>query len=75
MNDCYRRELEVVDAPIETDQTVWWKMMGWIEHLQGSNKRHLAHAARLLSKDKPALKQVGDLVDMLVEDCVGGSEV
>jgi hypothetical protein len=65
-NDRYRQEQEVVDAPMETDQT------GWIEHLQGSNKRHLAHAARLASKDEPVLKQVGTLVETLVEDCVAG---
>jgi hypothetical protein len=40
--------------------------------LQGSNKRHLAHAARLPSKDEPVLKQVCDLVEALVEDCVAG---
>jgi hypothetical protein len=38
--------------------------------LQGSNKRYLAHAPRLLSKDELVLKQVGDLVEALVEDCV-----
>ena len=46
--------------------------MGWIEHLQGSNKRHLAHAARLPSKDEPDLKQIGGLVETLVEHCVEG---
>jgi hypothetical protein len=40
--------------------------------LQGSNKRYLAHAPRLLSKDEPVLKQVGDLVEAFVEDCVAG---
>lgn len=72
MDDRHRRELEVVDAPVETDQTGWWKKTGWIEHLQGSNKRHLAHAARLPSKDEPVLKQIGSLVDLLVEQCVEG---
>ncbi|RYE97104.1 MAG: hypothetical protein EOO77_39665, partial [Oxalobacteraceae bacterium] len=72
LDDRYRQEQEVVDAPRETDQTGWWKKTGWIEHLQGSNKRHLAHAARLPSKDEPVLKQVGDLVEALVEDCVAG---
>jgi hypothetical protein len=71
-DDRYRQEQEVVDAPMETDQTGWWKKTGWIEHLQGSNKRHLAHAARLPSKDEPVLKQVGALVETLVEDCVAG---
>jgi hypothetical protein len=72
LDDRYRQEQEVVDAPMETDQTGWWKKTGWIEHLQGSNKRHLAHAARLPSKDEPVLKQVGALVETLVEDCVAG---
>jgi hypothetical protein len=72
LDDRHRQEQEVVDAPMETDQTGWWKKTGWIEHLQGSNKRHLAHAARLPSKDEPVLKQVGDLIEALVEDCVAG---
>jgi Lhr-like helicase len=72
MDDRHRREQETVDAPVETDQTGWWKKTGWIEHLQGSNKRHLAHAARLPSKDEPVLRQVGALVEALVEDCVAG---
>jgi hypothetical protein len=72
MDDRYRQQLEIIDAPAETDQTGWWKQTGWIEHLQGSNKRHLAHAARLPSRDEPVLKQVGDLVEALVEDCVAG---
>jgi hypothetical protein len=72
LDDRYREEQEVVDAPMETDQTGWWKKTGWMEHLQGSNKRHLAHAARLLSKDEPILQQVGALVEALVEDSVAG---
>jgi hypothetical protein len=72
MDDRHRQELEIVNAPMETDQTGWWKKTGWIEHLQGSNKRYLAHAARLPSKDEPVLKQVGALVEALVEDCVAG---
>lgn len=72
MDDKQRRELDVVDAPVKTDQTGWWKKTGWIEHLQGSNKRHLAHAARLPSKDEPVLKQIGSLINLLVEQCVGG---
>jgi hypothetical protein len=72
LDDRHRQEQEAVDAPMETDQTGWWKKTGWIEHLQGSNKRHLAHVARLPSKDEPVLKQVGDLVEALVEDCVAG---
>jgi hypothetical protein len=72
MDDRHRRELEIIDAPVETDQTGWWKKTGWIEHLQGSNKRHLAHAARLPTKDEPVLKQIGSLVDLLVEKCVAG---
>jgi hypothetical protein len=40
--------------------------------LQGSNKRHLAHAARLPSEDEPVLKQIGNLVDLLIEQCVEG---
>jgi hypothetical protein len=72
MDDQRRQELEIVNAPMETDQTGSWKKMGWIEHFQGSNKRHLAHAARLSSKDEPMLKQIGDLVEALIEDCVTG---
>ena len=72
LDDRHRQEQEIVDAPAETDQTGWWKKTGWIEHLQGSNKRHLAHAARLPTKDEPVVKQVGDLVEALVEDCVAG---
>lgn len=68
MDDRHRRDLKIADAPVETDQTGWGKKTGWIEHLQGSNKRHLAHAARLPSKDEPVLTQVG----ALVEDCVAG---
>jgi hypothetical protein len=72
MDEQHRQELDMVEAPVETDQTGWWKKTGWIEHLQGSNKRHLAHAARLPSKDEPVLKQIGNLVDLLVEQCVEG---
>jgi hypothetical protein len=72
MDDEHRQQLEIVDAPAETDQTGWWKKTGWIEHLQGSNKRHLAHAARLPSKDEPIMKEIGNLVDLLVEQCVEG---
>jgi hypothetical protein len=53
-------------------ETGWWKETGWIEYFRGSNKRHLTHAARLPSKDEPDLKQVGDLVEALVEHCVAG---
>jgi hypothetical protein len=28
LDDRYRQEQEVVDAPIETDQTGWWKKTG-----------------------------------------------
>jgi hypothetical protein len=72
LDDRYREEQEVVDAPIETDHTGWWKKTGWIEHLQGSNKHHLAYAARSPCKDEPVLQQVGALVEALVEDCVAG---
>ena len=72
MDDRHRRELDMIEAPVETDQTDWWKKTGWIEHLQGSNKRHLAHAARLPAKDEPVLKQIANLVDQLVEQCVEG---
>jgi hypothetical protein len=70
LDDRNQQEQEVIDTPMEIDQTGWWKKTGWIEHLQGSNKHHLAHAARLPSKDEPALKKVGALVEILVEDCV-----
>ena len=38
--------------------------MGWIEHLQSSNKRQFAHATRLPLKDKFVLNHIGDLVEV-----------
>jgi hypothetical protein len=64
--------LEIVDAAPATDVIRWWKKTGWVEHLKGSNKRHLAYAARLLGKDEAGIKRVGVLVDMLVEDGIKG---
>jgi hypothetical protein len=72
LDDRRKEELEIVDAAPATDVTGWWKKTGWVEHLKGSNKRHLAHAARLPGQDEAGMKRVGVLVDMLVEDGVKG---
>lgn len=56
----------------KTDQTGWWKRTGWVEHLAGSDKRFLAHAARLPGKDEALLGQIADLVEDMIEQSVGG---
>jgi superfamily II DNA or RNA helicase len=67
-----KQELETIETIDKTDQTGWWKKTGWVEHLQGSNKRHLAHAARLPAKGEAVFSKVGELVETLVEYCVKG---
>ena len=68
-----KKALEKADeAMVKTDQTGWWKKTGWVEHLKGSNLKRLSRAARLPDKHDPTLRQVRELVEMSIEQCVKG---
>ena len=65
----HQKDLEVLDEGMaHTDQTGWWKKTGWVEHLKGSNLKHLARATRLPDRQEPTLRRARELVETLIED-------